>query len=81
MSDNDLLEPNEAAEYLRQIGLPHTIATLAKLRSTGNGPVYLLMGRRIRYTRGRLREYVAGRTREMTSTSCVGSRPVIFPEG
>ena len=80
MSDDDLLEPGEASDYLRRLGLPHSAATLAKLRCTGNGPAYFLIGRRIRYTRSRLREYVAGRTREMTSTSSVGSHSTARPE-
>jgi hypothetical protein len=69
MSDDDLLQASEAAEYLREIGLPHTASTLAKLRTNGNGPIYLRIGRGIRYRRSRLREYVTGRTREMASTS------------
>jgi len=80
MNDDDLLEPSEASAYLRRLGLPHSAATLAKLRCTGNGPAYFQIGRRIRYTRPRLREYVAGRTREMISTSSAGSRPTALPE-
>lgn len=69
MGEDDLLEPAEASEHLRELGLPHTVATLAKLRVVGGGPKYLVIGRRIRYRRYRLREYVDGRTREMASTS------------
>jgi hypothetical protein len=69
MSDDDLLAATEAVEYLGRLGLPHTVSTLAKLRTNGNGPIYLRIGRNIRYTPRRLREYVTCRTREMTSTS------------
>jgi hypothetical protein len=71
MSDDDLLDAIEASEFLTQLGDPHTESTLAKKRCVGGGPVYLLIGRRIRYKRHRLREYRDSRTREMTSTSAV----------
>jgi len=69
MIEDDLLNSDEASEYLAQLGLPHTASTLAKLRTLGGGPVYLRIGRNIRYRRHRLHEYVAGRTVELTSTA------------
>jgi hypothetical protein len=69
MNEDDLLNSGEASKYLAGLGLPHTASTLAKLRTLGGGPVYLRIGRNIRYHRHRLREYVAGRTVELSSTS------------
>jgi hypothetical protein len=71
MSDDDLLPPLEAADFLHHhMHLPTSPATLAKLRCVGGGPVYQKFGRVIRYRVSRLREY--GETRisgERRSTS------------
>jgi len=69
MSEDDFLDPASATHYLSQFGMRHTVATLAKLRTTGGGPVYLRIGRNIRYTPGHLREYADRRTTLMASTS------------
>ena len=69
MGEYDLFNADEASKYLAELGLPHTVSTLAKLRTIGGGPVYLRIGRNIRYRRHRLHEYVAGRTVELSSTA------------
>jgi hypothetical protein len=69
MSDDDFLTPAEASEFLATLGMSHTAPTLAKLRCTGGGPLFLRCGRSIRYRRHRLREYAEQRTVELTSTS------------
>jgi hypothetical protein len=69
MSDDDLLTAEEASEFLARLGMSQSVHTLAKLRCTGGGPLFLRCGRRIRYRRHRLSEYAAQRTIELTSTS------------
>jgi len=71
MSDDDLLTADEASEYLKERGISHSNPTLAKLRCTGDGPLFLRCGRSIRYRRHRLREYADRRTVELSSTSAL----------
>ena len=75
MNEDDLLNSDKSSEYLAELGLPHTVSTLAKLRTLGGGPVYLRIGRNIRYRRHRLREYVAGRTIALASTASAPISP------
>jgi hypothetical protein len=69
MNDDDILTSEEASEFLATLGMSHGVPTLAKLRCTGGGPLFLRCGRSIRYRRRRLREYANSRTVELTSTS------------
>ena len=69
MNDDDILTSEEASEFLATLGMSHSVPTLAKLRCTGGGPLFLRCGRSIRYRRHRLREYANSRTVELTSTS------------
>ena len=63
MTDNPLtLNANEAAKLL---GLAPS--TLAKLRLTGNGPLYCKLGRRVVYRLTDLKEWLQSRTVRDTS--------------
>jgi hypothetical protein len=71
MSDDAELEPREAAAFLTSVcNDPTSVATLAKWRVVGGGPVFFKRGRRIRYQVRRLREHSeARRSQELRSTS------------
>lgn len=56
------LRPHDAAQY---IGL--AVSTLAKLRVTGEGPTYSVLGRAISYDIADLDEWVCQRKRSSTS--------------
>ena len=62
LDDNALFTPPEATTLLR-IGSPRT---LERWRSTGNGPAYVKVGRRVAYTGASLRAYVQQQTRTHT---------------
>ena len=61
----------EAAKFLtEECECPTSPNTLDKLRTLGGGPVYQKVGRRVRYTEPRLREYAASKiSPERRSTS------------
>ena len=65
----------EAAKFLtEECGYKTSPNTLDKLRTIGGGPVYQKVGRRVRYTEPRLREYVASKiSPERRSTSEVAA--------
>jgi len=71
MSDHhDFLDPAEAVIFLNNEGYKTTQTTLAKLRCLGGGPIFQKMGKRVRYTPARLREFAASRlSPELRSTS------------
>ena len=58
----EILRTDEAATYL---GV--SPQTLAKWRLTGDGPVYIKLGRRVRYRRATLDEFVSRKTYPNTS--------------
>jgi excisionase family DNA binding protein len=58
----EYLTPREAASYLRI-----SISTLAKLRVYGGGPVYIRLGRAIRYTTHDLDDWATANRRSSTS--------------
>jgi predicted DNA-binding transcriptional regulator AlpA len=57
-----LLMPSEAATSL---GV--SLSWLAKARLRGNGPVYIKIGRAVRYRESGIRDYLRARTRTSTS--------------
>jgi hypothetical protein len=57
-----LLRPEEAGEYLRL-----TPGWLAKLRMTNSGPRFTRLGRKIRYERAALDEWIAAGCARSTS--------------
>jgi predicted DNA-binding transcriptional regulator AlpA len=56
MSSNPSLSPDAAAKFL---GL--AVSTLAKMRLSGNGPVYCKLGRRVVYRRENLEAWIETR--------------------
>lgn len=63
LSKLEILDPREAAEYLRS-----SASTLAKARMTGSGPAYVKQNaRRVVYRRADLDAWLAGKV--VTSTS------------
>jgi len=63
-----------AAEFLRQRGLKRSAATLEIQRCMGGGPVYLKIGRSIRYRERDLLDYLNGLMTERRSTSEIVER-------
>jgi hypothetical protein len=61
-SSNPSLSPDAAAEFL---GL--AVSTLAKMRLTGNGPVYCKLGRRVVYRREDCEAWLGSRVVRNTS--------------
>lgn len=61
----DQLRTMSAAEAANAIGLAPS--TLAKLRLSGLGPVYLKLGRRVRYRATDIEAYLQSRLRRSTS--------------
>lgn len=70
MDANKYLSRAEAADYLRNRGLPVAHQTLAKLVTTGGGPRFVRFGRKPFYTSLSLEAWVASRlSSEVRSTS------------
>jgi excisionase family DNA binding protein len=61
-SPNPMLTAKEAAQYLRV-----SLSWLAKARMRGNGPVYVKVGRSVRYTEAALLQWMKSRQRMSTS--------------
>lgn len=61
---NQLLTRKEAADYLRV-----KKCTLEAWATKGGGPVYIKMGRAVRYRESDLVKFVESRVRQNTSTS------------
>ena len=59
---DQLLTVDEAAEILRC-----SAASLNKWRLTGGGPKFIYVGRRVRYARAELADFIARSTRRSTS--------------
>jgi len=57
-----LLTPKETASAL---GV--SLSWLAKARLRGDGPLYIKVGRAVRYSDGAIRDYLRARTRNSTS--------------
>lgn len=55
----ELMTPEQVSEYLQQ-----PAATLSRWRCAGIGPVYVKIGRNVRYPRSRLEEYILQHTHE-----------------
>jgi len=69
------LTPEEAVEFLGELGLPIAKGTLAKLRCIAGGPIFQNFGRWPRYKPSRLREFAASKlTPERRSSSEDGYR-------
>ena len=62
MSHDTYMTPCEAAEYLRS-----SPSTLAKRRLFGGGPVFVRIGKAVRYRRSDLDAWMAGTARRSTS--------------
>jgi hypothetical protein len=56
--DDALFTPTEAAAYLRS-----NTRTLERWRTTGSGPAFVKIGRRVAYTGAALGKFVAAQTR------------------
>jgi excisionase family DNA binding protein len=69
--DRSLLRPDEAAE---QLGLSRS--TLAKLRLHGGGPIFLKLGKAVRYHPEDLARWLADRRRSCTSPADASHLPV-----
>jgi hypothetical protein len=64
-SREPLLRPEEAGEYLRL-----TPGWLAKLRMNGDGPKFIKLGRKVRYERAALDDWIAaGRARSTSEAT------------
>jgi excisionase family DNA binding protein len=61
-SPHPLLTAKEAAQYLRV-----SLSWLAKARMRGDGPVYVKVGRSVRYTEAALLHWMKSRLRMSTS--------------
>jgi len=61
-----LLTPDEVAELLAV-----SVSALAQMRSQGDGPAYVLVGRRVRYRRTDLDAYVEQNTHTPTRRNAV----------
>lgn len=57
-----LMTTDEAATFLRIAA-----STLCKLRLTGNGPVFMKLGRRVLYAEADLKQWALDRRRRSTS--------------
>jgi hypothetical protein len=64
---DDLLKPEEAAAYLRL-----SKSTLAKYRHFGGGPVYIKIGRAVRYRRRKLDVWADARSADSTTDADYG---------
>jgi hypothetical protein len=65
-----LLTVKEAAHYLSHGGLPTSIGGLNSMRTNGNGPKYLKIGKIVYYREPTLESYLISRiTDEVQSTS------------
>ncbi len=62
--DDELFTPTEAAATLRS-----NTRTLERWRTTGTGPAFVKIGRKVAYTRASLGEFVAAQTRRHTGES------------
>jgi len=62
MSQDTYMTPKEAAQYLRS-----SASTLAKRRLFGGGPVFVRIGKAVRYRRSDLDAWMAGTARRSTS--------------
>jgi excisionase family DNA binding protein len=57
-----LLTPPDAADFLRI-----SVRTLERLRVTGTGPIFVKVGRLVRYPQSSLDSWLASRARHSTS--------------
>lgn len=57
------LRPDDAAGYLQSCGFPVARATLAKLRSIGDGPKFYRFGRMVIYSQNDLRDWATSKVR------------------
>lgn len=59
--DEELLTPKEAADFLKL-----SDSFLAKKRMTGGGPIYINLGRSVRYSKAALLNWLKSRERRST---------------
>ncbi len=59
-----LLTREEAAEFIRRLGIPMSHRTLAKYASVGGGPEMRRFGRRVLYEPAKLSDWVESRLSE-----------------
>ena len=71
LTSEQYLRPDDASAYLKSFGFPVARATLAKLRSLGDGPKYYRFGRLVIYTRGDLREWALHRVQSSIFASTI----------
>jgi predicted site-specific integrase-resolvase len=71
MTDRELFDPTDAANYL---GL--AVQTLSRWRVEGGGPPFLKLGSRIRYMRSDLEAFCNARKRKSTSESAASSEAI-----
>lgn len=57
LTSEQYLRPDDAAGYLKSCGFPVARATLAKLRSVGDGPKFYRFGRMVIYSQDDLQEW------------------------
>jgi hypothetical protein len=70
VSGDILLAVKEAAVYLTHGGLPTSVGTLNSLRSRGEGPAFLKIGKIVYYRESTLEAYLLSKiTDEASSTS------------
>ncbi len=62
--DDPIYSPEDAVAYL---GNRTTVRTMERWRSTGAGPTFVKLGKRVGYRRSALERYVQERTRRTTS--------------
>jgi hypothetical protein len=69
MTTKKYLTRREAAQYLRDLGVPASPATLAKQATVGGGPDYALFGNKAIYTPAQLDAHVERKLKPRRSTS------------
>jgi hypothetical protein len=70
VSDDDTpINTPAASKALAAMGFPYAEASLDRMRCAGGGPRFLKHGSRVFYRPSALREWVQGKTRELSNTS------------
>ena len=69
MTNQSYLNRTQAAEFIREQGLPCAKTTLQKLATIGGGPTYRRFGGRVVYTEGDLQNWVSARMSKPLSHS------------
>jgi hypothetical protein len=70
VTSETLYSVEEAAPYMTSLGLQTSVGGLNSMRSNGDGPPFLKIGKRVWYRQAALYEYVLSKiTNEASSTS------------